>query len=115
MSLDYEIVEHVNYVAGYLRLVHRVALEALEKSKRVIIWGNSLDLYDAELCVLLGESHRTPAGKNQEYFVIDPSDIPVRRLKCILGGGTVHHVNPFSFSHRVAVNTRRILHCLTGN
>jgi hypothetical protein len=71
---------------GYISLTHRVAIEALEHAERVVIWGSSLEVYDAELCVLISESHRTEKGKRRSYIVVDPSREPVKRLNSLLGG-----------------------------
>lgn len=79
---------------GYLVLAHRLGVAALESAKRIVIWGNSLDFTDAELCLMLGDTHFHGKTKEREYIVVDPSETPVARLTYITGNSHVQHINP---------------------
>ena len=81
---------------GFLRLSHLMAVGAIEHAKRIVIWAHSLDIYDAELCSLIGSCHHGEKRKERHYIVINPCEKPVDRLKCLLGGHnlSVEHINP---------------------
>ena len=83
--------------AGFLRLSHLMAVSILEQVKRVVIWAHSLDVYDAELCSLIGSCHHGEK-RDREYIIINPCYQPVDRLKCLLGGNNidVKYLNPTS-------------------
>lgn len=74
---------------------HSVCRTALGHATKIIIMGNSLSLYDAETCVLIGDCHHNGERKKTEYVVIDPSPEPVARLRFLVGENvSIEHVDP---------------------
>src|SRR5207248_11492368 len=74
-----------------IRRAHDQAYELLKGASRVILWGVSLNIYDAELGVLLAESAQDTDGK--EYFVVNPCRLPARRVH-FLTGKKPRHIIP---------------------
>jgi hypothetical protein len=68
------------------------ASQLVEKARRIVIWGLSLHMYDAETCVLLAEADwlSQVKGEPKEYIVVDPCALPVRRLKLLTGREVLH-------------------------
>ncbi len=78
----------------YVQSAHNICLYALERAKRIVIWGHSLDVYDAELGVLLGTTHLSENRHEREYIVIDPTVMPVHRLQVYVGDAPIQHIRP---------------------
>jgi hypothetical protein len=76
----------------HLHAVHRLAVSLLDGASRIVVWGSSLDSYDAEVSVILAACAKGKAGR--EYFVIDPRTEPVERLKFLTGAKKVKHIRP---------------------
>jgi len=75
---------------------HSVCRTALgQHATKIVIIGNSLSLYDAETCVLLGDCHHNGERKKMQYVIVDPCHEPVARLRFLVGADVpIEHVNP---------------------
>lgn len=82
--------------AKHLRLGHNQAIDLLSHARRVVLWGISLNMYDAEICVALAESCRpeTKENRDKEFVVVNPCTLPAKRLSFLTRKKNIRHFVP---------------------
>lgn len=76
--------------AQKLSAAHRAAIELLQNARHVVLWGISLSMYDAEICVLLADTH----SASRRYTVVNPCGLPTKRLQFLTGSRKVEQLFP---------------------
>ncbi|MBY0470909.1 hypothetical protein K2X30_07030 [bacterium] len=100
-------IPHSLSSSSFILQTHGVAIQALEQARRIVLWGISLEHYDAEICCIIGDAHKQRSRKDCEYILINPCKKPLSRLERILDTKEITFINPFPLHKKLRHKFRK--------